>query len=34
VVQLGGVITVLALGSFMVVMFRRDIKYGGGHGTA
>jgi len=28
VVQLGGVLTMLSLGSFMVVMFRRDIKQG------
>ncbi|MGI8770527.1 MAG: SCO family protein [Acidobacteriaceae bacterium] len=34
VVQLGGLITVLGLGSFMAVMFRRDIKYGGGHDHA
>jgi protein SCO1/2 len=26
VVQLGGIATVLSLGSFMFVMFRRDIK--------
>jgi protein SCO1 len=34
VVQLGGLITVLGLGSYLAVMFRRDIKYGGGHDTA
>jgi protein SCO1/2 len=28
VVQLGGVLTMLSLGSFMVVMFRRDMKQG------
>jgi protein SCO1/2 len=27
VVQLGGIATVLSLGSFMFVMFRRDIKH-------
>jgi len=26
-VQLGGIATVLSLGSFMFVMFRRDIKH-------
>jgi protein SCO1/2 len=34
VVQLGGLVTVLALGSFMVVMFRRDIRLGAGTGRA
>lgn len=32
-VQLGGVVTVLSLGSFMLVMFRRDAKGGGQNGT-
>ncbi len=34
VVQLGCLLTILVLGSFMAVMFRRDIKYGGGHDAA
>jgi protein SCO1/2 len=28
VVQLGGLVTVLCLGSFMLIMFRRDFKQG------
>jgi len=31
VVQLGGIVTVMSLGSFMFVMFRRDFKNGNGH---
>lgn len=31
VVQLGGMVTVVSLGSFMFVMFRRDIRLGRGH---
>ena len=39
VVQLGGLITVVLLGGFMLIMFRRDFKYGHDwtklpHGTA
>lgn len=32
-VQLGGLVTVLSLGSFMIVMFRRDAKRDGQNGT-
>jgi protein SCO1 len=32
IVQLGGVITVLSLGSYMTIMFRRDIKQGATNG--
>jgi hypothetical protein len=28
VVQLGGLITVVLLGGFMAIMFRRDYRYG------
>jgi protein SCO1/2 len=31
VVQLGGMMTVAALGSFMLVMFRRDLRLGREH---
>jgi protein SCO1/2 len=31
VVQLGGMMTVVSLGSFMFVMFRRDLKLGRNH---
>ncbi|HEY0759735.1 MAG TPA: SCO family protein [Acidisarcina sp.] len=34
IVQLGGVVTVLSLGSYMTVMFRRDIKQGNAVGTS
>jgi len=33
VVQLGGLVTVLGLGSFMTVMFRRDMKQDAKTGT-